>query len=1481
MYVKQLKNLGISINAVNSIQEIFNNFTDLGEPGAIEALQEVTAGYSPEVLKLASSQMTLSAAQATAIFEAKGLTGAELEQAVATATLSASQKGATASTVGLGAAFKGFGASLKAFAAAHPVLLAIVATIGAIAGTSALVDLFTTTLEEQKEKLKDAEQGYEDAKNKLSELNTELKTVTDRIKELQDKANNGTITLVEKDELKNLLEQNALIKENIKLAEEEQKKAARKFADENSKTFKKEFGDIPSDSNIESRANDLVSNDKDGTAVDTYLRNNNEEFDDLLVSYTAYSMKISDALNSGNEELAKQYELSKQEVIQLINETAGKDFNSSILSLNEYKENLLKLQNSDGSFDNESDQQFWDYIENVQKILYESNGKSGEWNTSKLDAVVSDVSLTNIMTQIQDKLNDGSLTSGDISGFGDLNDILGNTNLILEDGQSATDLFIQYLNKLKESGETVATELDSVTISLTSLNDAYEKLESNAKILSDINSEIEKSGNISADSLNKMITAYPEMTKAAYQYRRGLITEQELFSQLKNCYSEDQANYNNMIVAKNELDGSLYSAFLENHSGWVNAFNANYNIDLNNYKSLAQAKAAIDARLINELSGTWTGYYTAVKDSVTGLYTLTSNYGYDDSEITPDEDEARIAQQDAYNKYNSMISALNNITRPYMETSIADTSWSSIGGGSSSISSSSAEIEFSEQVNWFDRLTNKLSKIKDKFNNILSDAAKSWGTRSNALTTLMSNINDQIRANEQAYNDYMSQFNSYGLDAHYKDLIVNGRVGTETITDENLKNAIDEALDLYDSAIECENAVADLRTELSEMTKTRFDNVAEQFEEILGKIEAVNTQLSNEADILESKGYMASTYLYGQLIETEQDNLKKLNEERSALMNAMSGITKGTQQWYEMQSKIDDVTSSIQDATKSLVEYNNEMRQVHWDAFDYTRDSVTNLIDETEFIIGLLKNSGTTDDTGNLNDNGKAAQALMAQKYQLYLSQAQEYADEINKINAEIANDPYNQTLLDRKQELIKTQQDAINSAYSEKDAIKDLINDAYSDYKNSLDNIISKYKELINTAKSANDYQRDLAKQTKDLNALQIQYEVLKNDDSESGRKQAQSLQNQIGEAESNLEQTQYEQLISDTEKLLDDLSAETDELFNARMDDLDALIEDVIASSNLDAEHIGNTIRETAETVGYTMSDSMSSIWKTSTDNLTNVLSAYGDKFNENQTTLNNAVNSIKSFTEQMLKNSNEEAARVAAEIAAQQEAQNSSVSYDTNDYGSASSSSGSSDHSGGSSYDDIFTYKYYYPQNLNVDTSVVDRFKSNNIDASFSAISGYWNKLFGEGTYYGTYDQNIKILNWLKNNGYAKGTRSATKGIHLVAEQGNELSIKNGLIHEFSGGETVFTNNMTDNLWKFAKNPADYVHSISKFSDLVNKNSSSNVSVGDFVFHVQANNPTELVQQMRNALATDPKMKQIAKSVVFSSGLGGNSLEAKKYL
>ncbi len=353
-----------------------------------------------------------------------------------------------------------------------------------------------------------------------------------------------------------------------------------------------------------------------------------------------------------------------------------------------------------------------------------------------------------------------------------------------------------------------------------------------------------------------------------------------------------------------------------------------------------------------------------------------------------------------------------------------------------------------------------------------------------------------------------------------------------------------------------------------------------------------NDLLQKEADIIDTKGWFASTLLNNSFIEQEQKNLDKLKEERTALVNALnSAIDSGkieeySEDWYDMQSSIDDCTSSILDAEKALIEYDNAIRQINWDAFDRTRDDVEYLINETDFLVELLKDVGITDDNGNMTKEGQAAQALLAQKYQLYLNQAKAYKDEISKINEDLANDPYDKELLDRKQDLIDKEQEAIKSAMSEKDAIKDLTNDAYTDFIDKLGDAIDKYKELMDTMKDAYDYEKSIREKTEALNALEKQYSAYQGDNSEEGKKNIQQLKDQINTAKDNLKDTEYEKLISDTEKILDDLKDDVQSWVDQRLDQLDDLIQDIIEQSNENASDISQTINSTAENYGYNLS-------------------------------------------------------------------------------------------------------------------------------------------------------------------------------------------------------------------------------------------------------------------------------------------------------
>ena len=848
-------------------------------------------------------------------------------------------------------------------------------------------------------------------------------------------------------------------------------------------------------------------------------------------------------------------------------------------------------------------------------------------------------------------------------------------------------------------------------------------LKSEADLMQSLQSEIAKTGNIGVDSMQKIIKQFPEAKQYLADYMSGLITEQELFSKLEDVYAEDTQQYINSLVKKNETDADFFTNVKNNNETLFNGLAENYGFDIKNWNNLAKAKLDVDKQLMAELASIWTGYYTAQKDSVTGLYTLVTNSEFDvqdDSDlVTPEMEEARVKQMAIYDKYNQIIQSLNDAAGSFAKANI-DLDWNVLGKDDSSSSSSSSK-DTKEKLNWIERLIKRISTAYSHLKNVVSDTTTIWLNRNNALSDSMSTLRDEINAQSQAYEYYMNAFNSYNLDDYYKNQIANGSISIDVIYDDDLKNAISDCQDFYDKAQDAKTAVQELGIELKGLAKSRFDNLKSQYEEQINQITKTNDLLQKEADIIDTKGWFASTLLNNSFIEQEQKNLDKLKEERTALVNALnSAIDSGkieeySEDWYDMQSSIDDCTSSILDAEKALIEYDNAIRQINWDAFDKTRDDVEDLINETDFLVELLKDVGITDDDGNMTKEGQAAQALLAQKYQLYLNQAKAYKDEISKINEDLANDPYDKELLDRKQDLIDKEQEAIKSAMSEKDAIKDLTNDAYTDFIDKLGDAIDKYKELMNTMKDAYDYEKSIREKTEALNALEKQYSAYQGDNSEEGKKNIQQLKDQINTAKDDLKDTEYEKLISDTEKILDQLQSDVKSWVDTRLDALDNLIQDIIEQSNENASDISQTITSTAENYGYKLSESMASIWSTNTNNITKVLGDFGTSFVDSNNKIKDVCNDINAAVQGLLKNSNDEAQRMAEEIARQQQEQNSN---NNNDYGNGGNNydnswennwdSGSNDYDGGGSsggVDWIYNPDDFNKDDLNIDTSIVD--------------------------------------------------------------------------------------------------------------------------------------------------------------------------------
>lgn len=1543
----------VNLNKFKSAIDIVNA-TSISSK-SFDKLLLLSNGLSKSQLKLMLSTDALTISQKKQVLVTAGLSEEQALAQLQSWKMVAANTGLTASTTTASNAIKGFGASLKALAVAHPILLAITVTLGAIAGAVKIVDALTTSMKEQREAFENAQQDYTDACTKLDELKTKLSETTSRIAELIEKSNNGTITLVEQSELDKLKLTNEELRLMIQNQEEVKKQKAKEASDEAYKTYTRENRMETDDTASKQEQYYQASSDADGFHVGAFLDRASElsDFDyaikankQKLEEFQKQNEELQAQLNATSDEslkaqyqhsidlnnnLISNYTNSNEKLKESAEKMAEETFSDKIEKYEAFKQTLMNSMNSDGTFDNPQYQAMWDDMQKKEMDLYRYTGKSAEWNTVKLDSIIDDKSYQAIVDKLKTALNEGTLTEDDIKGIDVLNDKLNDTDLILEDGQSAADIFIKYLNKFKETGTNAAQSVSGAFNDLTSLlTESDDKsqtanladLQSEADLLSTIQKELDDNGRIGVSSMQSIIKKYPEAKAALSDYMQGIISEQELFSQLETIYENDKNQYIQSVVDKSQTDEEFFNAVMTNYPELYNQLSSLYGNDVDNWSNMEQAKLEITNKAIKELAGVWSDYFKVVQDANGKLMVQTTGW-YDAGMYSADPDEVEAMDEEYNNMYNhfqsivdganAAVDALDNYSFKQVSSSI-NLDWKGLGKDSSSSSSGSdsSSEPTPEKFNWVERLLSKISKAYDRLKNKVADTTRTWLNRNNALSDSMETLLSEINAQSDAYDFYMDKFNSYDLSDYYKDLIANGSFNIETVYDEDLKDAISDCQDLYDKAQDAADSVQSLNIEIRQLAKSRFDNIQSQFEEVLGKVNSIKDLYSKDNDLLEEQGWFASTLLNNSMIEQEKKNLEKLEQERDALTKALNSamasgkIEAESEDWYSMQSAIDDCTSSIYDAKKALIEYDNAIRQINWDAFDRTRDDVSNLIDETQFLVDLLKDKDITDDNGNTNDNGKAAQALIAQKYQLYLNQAKAYKDEILKIDEELAKDPYDKELLDRKQELIKAQQDAVNSSISEKEALKNLVQEGYDTFLDKLNEVIQKYKDLMSQQKDAYDYEKSIAEKTKALNALEKQYSAYQGDNSEEGKKNIQQLKDQINTAKDDLKDTEYEKLISDTQAILDNLADTTKTWLDGRLDSFDITMQEIIDQSNENASNISQTITSTAENYGYKLSESMSSIWSTNANNITNginsVLGDFSNKFVEGNNAINKVCGDINAAVQGLLKNSNDEAQRVADEIARQQAEQNANTDGGYSDGGGSSgggddwsdnwnnSDSGSSDDGGSDGVNWIYEEDSYPKDLLDIENSIVDRLKYNSIASSFGARAGYYEQITGDSDYYGTAEQNIRLLNYLKNNGYRKGTNSATQGLHLTDEDGlgSEVIVtKYGTLRQFDSGDTVFSKEQVQKLWDMSKGITALTPNMglsniaSKLPDIpVNSKSMSNkmdVQFGDVTLSLpNVKNYEDFMKQM----VRDKRFLTAVQEGTLGQVLGHNSLNVLTY-
>lgn len=461
---------------------------------------------------------------------------------------------------------------------------------------------------------------------------------------------------------------------------------------------------------------------------------------------------------------------------------------------------------------------------------------------------------------------------------------------------------------------------------------------------------------------------------------------------------------------------------------------------------------------------------------------------------------------------------------------------------------------------------------------------------------------------------------------------------------------------------------------ISEAYMNIFDNIATGYENKLDLAGHLAAEYNNALEMAEAKGYIATGEYYKMLKQVTADNIATLQQEQKSLSDALyeslaSGeIQQGSQAWYDMTKQINDVTEAIQEAEIEMQEFNNSIREANWEQFDYLEERISRVCDEADFFIDLMDSAELFDEKGKFTNEGMTTLGMHGQNYNTLMKQADDYANEVKKVNEELANDPYNTEIIARKEELIDLQRQSILAAQDEKEAIRDLVREGIEKELSYLKDLIDNYNEALDSQKDLYDYQKRVSEQAKNIASLQKQLSAYQGDTSEETKAKIQKLKVDLESAKDDLEETQYDKYISDQKELLDDLYDDYEKALNERLDNLDALVAEMIDSANRNANTINNTLIQESQKVGYAMTQTMTDIWGQASaamssqaeQNIT-ALITYSDNFSAAATTTNAALKNISDYVDALKKRAEEEAAiakanaeaEAAAKMAAEQAA------------------------------------------------------------------------------------------------------------------------------------------------------------------------------------------------------------------------------------
>lgn len=774
-------------------------------------------------------------------------------------------------------------------------------------------------------------------------------------------------------------------------------------------------------------------------------------------------------------------------------------------------------------------------------------------------------------------------------------------------------------------------------------------------------------------------------------------------------------------------------------------------------------------------------------------------------------------------------------------------------------------------------------------NKLIDRKISNINNRQSAYNTAVKTDNKNIKSAQKNISKIKSTKKNKKILASIKKAAKAGKRISQSLLNKAAK--LNDGGKLYDACIqynayldakEADKVTADLYKETAKqdkatLAKEKFDNIASKYDNKISSNEQKKTEINNRISLVEEFGGQANVSDYKSLISAENGEYKKLIKEREELRRNLEesvvngSIKKGSDEWYDMVAKINDVTNAIDESIRSIKQYQNALRQLKWDTFDKSLETVKRVNSEADYYIDLLSHKDMTNkDTGNFTEYGIATIGLHKTNYDNYIAQAEAYQSEYDKIMKQIEKGELSasdENVIQRLRDLQDAHREAKKSAEDELESINDLVKQGYEAQTDALSKLIEKYKKLKDSELDAYKYQKEIAEKTKQIASLQKQLIPYSNNDTEESRAQIQKLKVELENAKSDLKDTQYEKFISDTEDMLDDLMSDYQEFIDEKINDTNTILDSIkeLLGGN---DGIIATLKSLDSSLTNTTKDQIDS----STTNGGDGGQGAKDYVNNTVTNDRNTINSshktgllrptaVGTIT---LDNSLESKKKNTTSIDDKLKTEKKAVKDAIN---SGKSRSKKLTDKENKEHADLWKY-------------IVKNYGRTPTNKMYKKLGGILGVKTDDTV---TSKQKTAILNRMKFNGYKKGSEHIDKSqLAWTQENKRELIYRaadGALLTELNPGDKVFTNEMTENLWELAKTNPSLLYSstnfVPKLPDIAKSAGTSTiVEVGDIVMN-GVNDPETFGRQLREEILKNGKTTQCITEAVSAKQLGKNGV------